>query len=83
MTRLQGLLVIGALAAAAAGAHAGTAASECTAGMQLGQREQPPASAVATLQERMDEYLELHARAVEANGRHAVSVWPRTPFETN
>jgi hypothetical protein len=83
MNKVQGILVLGTFAAAIASAHAGSVASECTAGMHLGQRVQTPAAAVASLQERLDEYLELHARAVEANGRQPLGAWPKAPSETN
>jgi hypothetical protein len=82
MNKVDAVVLIAALMAAPASVRAGTATSACTAGMHLGQRSEMPA-AVLTVDERVDEYLEFHARAAEANGRRQFSAWPDAPSKTN
>jgi hypothetical protein len=83
MNEVQGIVLIATLAVTSAGVQAATATSECTASLHSGQRAEMPAAAVTTIEERVDEYLEFHARAAEANGRRPLSAWPEAPSRTN
>ena len=77
------LIMLAALAGAASTAHAGAAASDCSAGLHLGHAAQTAAANPATAGARVAEYLEFHARAAEANGRRPPTSWPAAPAASN
>ena len=82
MNDLLRIFLFGMLSSAAWAAQAGTAAPACTEAVHLGQAQAANAG-FASGQERVDEYLEFHARATEANGRSPLAARPSARSKTN
>jgi hypothetical protein len=62
-------------------AFAAPAPAECSAGAHLGQSNDPAPAASA--QDRVEEYLEFHALATEANGPAPLFARPALPPRVN
>jgi 3-dehydroquinate synthetase len=76
MNRLQRIVLLATLSAAAVAARADSVSMDCTAAVNLGH------ASVGGARERVEEYLELHARAVES-GRLPLGPLPAASARAN
>jgi hypothetical protein len=82
MNTLRAIVLFGILSSTPLAVQAGTAAPACAESVHLRQ-PQAAGARLASVQERVDEYLEFHARATEANGRLPLAAWPGARSKTD